>query len=275
MLPRRRDFLERTLARLAGTLELAARADTTGAAKGVLQGLDPRVKGLGFLALICAAAASQRIGVTGALFGVAVLLAAGSGRAVWGRLFPLWGSLFLLTSAVVLPAIVLTPGPAVFHLPWVGWAVTQPGLHSAAALIARSETTATLAILLVLTTPWAALLKALRVLRVPALFILILGMTYRFVFVLLEIARDFFEARRVRQVGRLSDRQRRQMAISSAAILLSKSIQLHGEIYEAMLARGACGEVRTLDTFCMHRRDWAALALFGALAAAAFVLGIG
>ena len=274
MLPRRRDFLERTLARLAGTMELAARADTAGAAPGALQALDPRVKGLGFLALICAAAASQRIGVTGTLFGVAVLLAAVSGRAVWRSLFPLWGSLFLLTGAAVLPAIFLTPGPEVFHLPWIGWAVTQPGLHSAAALIARSETTATLATLLVLTTPWAALLKALRVLRVPALFILILGMTYRFVFVLLEIARAFFEARRVRQVGRLSDQQRRQMAISSAAILLSKSVQLNGEIYEAMLARGASGDVRTLDTFCMHRRDWAALVLFGALAAAAFAMGM-
>jgi energy-coupling factor transporter transmembrane protein EcfT len=141
-------------------------------------------------------------------------------------------------------------------------------------LIARAETTATLAALLVLTTPWAALLKALRVLRVPALFILILGMTYRFLFVLLETARAFFEARRVRHVGRLSDRQRRQMAVSSAAILLSKSVQLSGEVYEAMQARGACGEVRTLDTFRMQRRDWAALAFFWTLAATAWAWGV-
>jgi len=268
---RQRDFIEKTLDRLAGSLERAARADEAGGQGGFLQQLDPRVKLLGFLGLIFAAAASQRLAVTAAIFAIGVVLALLS--RVLAPIARLWGGVLLFTGTVVLPAVVLTPGHTLFSLPWAGWPVTDHGLQSAAGLIARALATATLAALLVLTTRWGHLLKALRVLRVPALFVVILGMTYRFIFVLLGITRDFFEARRARQVGRLAGRQRRQMAVSSAAILLSKSVQLSGEVYEAMQARGFRGEVYTLDTFRFTRLDWCMLAVFVVSTIVAFGMG--
>ena len=226
---------------------------------------------LGLLGLIFAAAASQKLSVTAALF-VAGLLLAWASR-VLNPIFRLWLGVLCFTGAVVLPALILTPGHAVWRLPGAGWLITDHGLQSALGLIVRAETTATLAALLVLTTRWGHLLNALRVLRIPALLVVILGMTYRYIFVLLGIARDFFEARRVRTVGRLADAQRRQMAASSAAMLLGKSVQLSGEVYEAMQARGFRGEVCTLDAFHMGRLDWGMLVAFGALTVAAFALG--
>lgn len=272
MLPRRRDFIEKTLHRLAESMEQAERAEDSVAAGGFLQWLDPRVKLAGFLGLIFAAAASQKLAVTAAIFAVGVILALASG--VLGPIARLWAGVLCFTGAVVLPAAILTPGHAIFLVPGVGWPVTDHGLRSAVSLIVRAETTASLAALLVMTTRWAHLLKALRVLRVPVLFVVILGMTYRFVFVLLGIARDFFEARRARQVGRLSGPQRRQMAVSSAAMLLSKSVQLSGDVYEAMQARGFRGEVYTLDEFRFTRRDWCVLAAFVVLTLASFGMGV-
>ena len=99
------------------------------------------------------------------------------------------------------------------------------------------------------------------------------GLSEGSIFVLLGIAQDFFEARRARQVGSLDGRQRRQMAVSSAAILLSKSVQLSGEVYEAMQARGFRGEVYTLDEFRIDRLDWCMLAAFVVLTIAAFGMG--
>jgi len=273
MLPRRRDFIEGTLHRLTESMEYADRAHEFGSFGGFLQRLDPRVKVIGLLSLIFAAAASQRVGVTAALFAVGLCLALASGMRVIGQIVKLWGGVLLFTGAVVLPAAILTPGQAVVYLPVVGWPITDHGLHSALGLFARAETSATLAALMVLTTPWAQLLKALRVLRVPVLFVVILGMTYRSIFVLLGIGQDFFTARRARRVGQLNGMQRRQMAVSSAAVLLSKSIQLSGEVYEAMQARGFRGEVYTLNEFRMKRLDWCMLAVFGSLAAAAFGFG--
>ena len=270
----RRNFIEKTLNRLAASMQQAAQAEESGSAPGFLQRLDPRVKCIGFLGLIFAAAASRNTAVTATLLCLGVGLAMASGARVLGRLAALWGGVLLFTGAVVLPALFLTPGRALFHLPLAGWAVTDHGFKSALSLVMRAETTATLAALLVLTTSWAHLLKALRVLRVPVLFVVILGMTYRFIFVLLGIAHDFFEARRARWVGSLDGRQRRAMAVSSAAMLLSKSVQLSGQVYEAMQARGFRGEVRTLDDFHMKRFDWCTLALFVIVALAAFGMGV-
>ena len=252
-------------------MEQAARAEDAGASGGFLQRLDPRVKMVGLLGLILAAAASQKLVVTAAIFALGLFLALASG--VLRPLARLWGGVLFFTGAVVLPAVILTPGHALFLIPWVRWPVTDHGLHSAAALIARAETTATLAALLVLTTRWGHLLKALRVLRVPVLFVVIIGMTYRVICVLLGIARAFFEARRVRHVGRLGGPQRRQMAASSAAVLLSKSAQLSGEVYEAMQARGFRGEVYTLDEFRLKHLDWCMLAAFVVITVAAFGMG--
>ena len=62
--------------------------------------------------------------------------------------------------------------------------------------------------LLVLTTPWNTLLKALSVLRVPDGFILILGMTYRYIYLLLTTLDDMLLSRKSRVVGRMDERRR-------------------------------------------------------------------
>ncbi|MBK7600130.1 MAG: hypothetical protein IPJ07_17055 [Acidobacteria bacterium] len=92
-------------------------------------------------------------------------------------------------------------GNVIYRLPLLDWAVTAQGLTSATFLIGRVETSVTLSLLLVLCTPWTTVLKALRVLCVPAVFIVILGMTYRYIFLLLQKSREMLEARQSRMVG--------------------------------------------------------------------------
>ncbi len=270
---RRGDFIERTLRGLAGTLEFAADADNAAARRGLLQQTDPRVKLGGLLFLILAAVTAHRLSVIAGVFCACLFLAILSGRGIVRTIAKLWLGIFAFTGAIVLPALFTTPGLALWHLPGVPWPVTAPGLHSAILLIARSETSATLATLMVMTNRWAHLLKALRVFRLPVVFVVILGMTHRYIFLLLQIAQDFFEAHRARQVGRLSAAQRRHMAVSSTAVLLSKSMQLSSEVYDAMQARGFRGTVYTMDEFRMKRLDWGMLMAFGSLGAAAFWMG--
>jgi energy-coupling factor transporter transmembrane protein EcfT len=90
--------------------------------------------------------------------------------------------------------------------------------------------------------------------------VVILGMTYRYIFLMLQIAQDMFESRQSRMVGTLDGADRRRLASASVGVLLSKSIQLSGDVYLAMLSRGFRGEIYTLDDFQMRARDWIALA---------------
>ena len=185
-----------------------------------------------------------------------------------------WASAFLFSAAISIPALFLTPGVAAVSFP-NGLAITAPGLRTAAFMLLRVESSATLALLLIFTTPWTHVLKALRVLRAPVLVVVILGMTCRYILLLLETAHEMFEARKSRTVGVLDQSDRRRMAISSAGVLLSRTFQLSGDVYLAMQSRGFRGEVYLLHDFQMKPRDWAAAAGFAALTVAAIWAGRG
>jgi cobalt/nickel transport system permease protein len=270
---RRTSFVERTIAGLAEAMERALYAEELAKIDGLLQRLDPRVKLIGLLALIVAAALSRNILVILGLFATAILLALLSRVPIRTLATRVWLSALLFTGLLALPAIFITPGRVLYRLPLLGWPVTAQGLGAASYLITRVETAATFALLLILCTPWTYVLKALRVLRVPVVFIVILGMTYRYIFLMLQTARDMFESRQSRMVGTLEGVDRRRLASASVGVLLGKSFQLSNEVYLAMLSRGFRGEVYTLDEFQMRARDWTALAGFVALAALAFWLG--
>jgi cobalt/nickel transport system permease protein len=164
-------------------------------------------------------------------------------------------------------------GAVVYRIPGLLWAVTSQGLTSAGFLVLRSETAATLALVLVFTTPWMHILKALRLFRVPVVFVAILGMTCRYILLMLENAHEMFESRKSRTVGTITRSEQRRIAIASAGALLSRTFQLSGEVYLAMQARGFRGEVYILDDFRMQAADWGALIGFGGLAAGLMWVG--
>ncbi len=172
-----------------------------------------------------------------------------------------WLGVLFFTGVIALPAVVLVPGQVLWHLPLTGWPISLQGLRSAAFLIGRAETSATLAVLLVLTTPWPHVLKAMRSLGMPVVLVAILGMTHRYIFVLLHTAMQMFEARRSRIAAPMLSRQKRQMTMAAVGVLLDKSIQLSGDIHLAMISRGYRGDIHLLDEFRTRQRDWWALGL--------------
>jgi len=270
---RRGNFVERTLATLIRKTERALFAEELAQADGFLQKLDPRVKIVGLLALILDVTLARNFFTIFFIFALAVLLAVFSGVPLRTLAARAWFSALTFTGLIALPVIFITPGDALIRLPFLGWTITAQGLTSATYLISRVETTVTLSLLLVLCTLWTHVLKALRVLRVPIVFVVILGMTYRYIFVMIETAQNMFEARQSRLVGALNASESRRIAAASVGVLLSKSFYLNAEVYLAMQSRGFRGEVYTLDDFQMRRKDWLALAGFLLVAVLAFWLG--
>jgi cobalt/nickel transport system permease protein len=267
------NFVENTINGLFATISHAMYADALSGSTGLLQPIDPRVKLIGVLALIAAATLSTRLSVIAGILAAAIALAAFSRLPLWRTMAPIWISALTFTGAIAIPALFLTPGDSLYHFGKIGWDITAQGVRTAAYLILRVETSATLALLLVFTTPWTHVLKALRVFRVPAVFVVVLGMTFRYILLLLETTREMFESRKSRTVGKLTRADYRRLAVSSAGVLLGKSFQLSNEVFLAMQSRGFRGEVYVLDEFRMAPRDWAALTLFAAFTAAAIWAG--
>ncbi len=152
-------------------------------------------------------------------------------------------------------------------------AIFTSGLEIALLLVCRSEASLTCWLLLVMTTPFNRVLRALRTLHVPAPFVAIVSMTFRYIFLLVETAQDMLLSRRSRIVGRLSGSDNRRLLVSATGVLLGKSIQMSDEVYNAMTSRGFRGEIRLLDEFHMTSKDWLALTAVTAASSLVFIAG--
>jgi cobalt ECF transporter T component CbiQ len=203
----------------------------------------------------------------------AIILAALSRLSIWILATRVWFATLTFSAALSAPALFLTPGRAIYQLPVLHWTVSAQGLTTAGLLVLRSETAASLALVLVFTTPWTHVLKALRMFRVPVVFVVILSMTCRYIMLMLDAASEMFESRKSRTVGTLTRTEQRRIAILSSGALLSRTIYLSSEVHLAMQARGFRGEVYILDDFRMNSMDWLASISFGGLAFALVWVG--
>lgn len=267
-----RGVFERTLRGITEALERGLFAEEISARAGLLQSLDARVKVIAVLALLIGVSLSRSLVVIAAIYGLALALAWRSAIPTGVFIRRVWLALPFFTGLIALPALFMTPGPALAHLP-LGLVITRTGMNTALFLLLRVSTSVSLTLLLILTTPWNGVLSALSVLRVPDTFILILGMTYRYIYLLLRTANDMFLSRQSRRVGRLTASEERRMLAAISGTLLSKSLNLSSEVYLAMQSRGFHGTMITLKPFKMQPRDWAWLAILLGLAAAAIALG--
>jgi cobalt/nickel transport system permease protein len=268
-----RGVVERSLSSFVDILQHTFEAEAVAKKKGLLQSLDPRVKIVAILPLILIAALARQLRAIVVLFAFAIVLALLSKVPLGTLAKRVWLAVLAFTGLISAPALFLTPGQAIYSMPLVGWTVTMQGLRAAAYLIMRAETAATLSALVVLCTPWSNVLTALGALRLPTVIVVILGMTYRYIFLLLHTAHDMFESRKSRMVGRLEGRELRRMATASAGVLMSKTLQLSGDVYLAMRSRGFRGEPYVLDEFQTSWFDWVVLPFFAAIAAFAFWFG--
>ena len=255
-------WLERTLAGITGSIERAVFAEEHARSRGWLQAIDPRAKLGMFLVVVLAASLSGSIVVEVGLYAV-VLAAAAASRVPFDFFVKrVWLGIPLFAGIVVIPAIFFVPGIRLFDLALgpIHIAPSIPGLIGAVLFIARVGVSVSLAVLLVLTTPWADLLKSLQAIRVPQLFVLILAMAYRYIFLFLHLASGMFEARKSRVVARTSGGEQRRWISGTMGNLLNRSVKMSSDVYAAMAARGFTGSIRSYNAYRMRPADWVSLA---------------
>ncbi|HYC06750.1 MAG TPA: cobalt ECF transporter T component CbiQ [Candidatus Binatia bacterium] len=268
-------WLEHTVAGITASIERAVFTEEHARRRGWLQGIDPRAKLGMFLIVVLAASLTGSIAVLVGLYAVTLLAAAASRVPFDFFVKRVWLGIPLFAGIVVIPAIFFVPGPRLFELTLgpIVIAPSIPGLIGAILLVARVGVSVSLAVLLVLTTPWADLLKSLQAIRVPQLFVLILAMAYRYIFLFLHLANGMFEARKSRIVARTSGGEQRRWIAGSMGNLVNRSVKMSNDVYAAMAARGFSGSVRSLQTYRMRTSDWAGLAGAVAIAALAVLAG--
>jgi len=262
----RNSFLFSTIRSFNDAVARSLVSERLSTAPYLLQQFDPRVRLISIFLLILATVFCRRLSILTFVFAFSVLLAIASHVSVWSLVKRVWVIVFVFTGLIALPALFTTSGEILVHFPG-SLSITKQGLRIALMLVLRVETTATLTTTLVLCTAWNRLLRGLRSLGIPSELIVIAAMTHRYIFLLIETANQMFESRISRTVGVLGRRQERSITTQTAAVLLSKSLDLSHEVYLAMMARGFRGDIRLLGEQRLRIWDFVGLISIGTLAA--------
>lgn len=221
--------------------------------------LDPRWKLAGLLFASVVAVTLQNPAPAGAA------LAAAVGLVVIARLPPFWYlrrlgvSLAMFALFLVWLPFVIQGGAETLQVGPVTISVT--GLTRLFVLAARIAAMISLMLVLLATTPLPSLFKAARALCLPRLLVLLLLLTYRYVFLLMEEFARLRTALRVRGFRNRANLHSYRTIGQVAGTLLVRSHERAERVGQAMRCRGFDGEFRALDDFRTHWRDAAAFAI--------------
>lgn len=223
------NYIQRSLLGIVGFFKEAIFAEEFAFKPGLLQKIGPRIKVALILFLILISIFIKTTFLLLVLYSLCLLL------AILSQISLIF---FLKRTWVFMPIFAL-----VIALPLFFTGRTQEGF----LFVARVLTSLSFAVLLGLTTPHTLLLRTLRSFGIPQVFVMTLGMCYRYIFLFAEIIENTYFAVKSRVGGVIHYKHGQHIATWRMASLWQRSLQLSGEIYDAMLSRGYTGEPKVLD----------------------------
>lgn len=134
---------------------------------------------------------------------------------------------------------------------WVG--VSQQGLKDAARLFLKALGSVACLYYLSLSTPLVDMLSTFKRIGVPKLLVEMMGLVYRFIFVLLETAETIFNSQNSR-LGYASLGAGYRSFSGLASTLFIRAYKRSDELYTALEARGYDGELNVLEK--PYQRHW-------------------
>jgi cobalt/nickel transport system permease protein len=148
--------------------------------------------------------------------------------------------------------------------------ISQPGLIHLISIAVKSWLSVQAAILLSATTPFSQIAVALRAMRIPKLFVSVLSLMWRYLFMMVDQTARLLRARSSRS-GTLAPRPgirpggslrwRARVTGGMAGNLFLRSLERSDRVYSAMLSRGYDGEQRSLPNPPLTRMDWGLILL--------------
>lgn len=273
----RNDFIERSVMGALAFLKESVYSDEYASKSGFLQSIDPRFKMLSFAVFLTAVIFTKSIVVCIAMYAVCLVLTFASKVQIGFFMKRTWIFIPVFALFIAMPAIfnIFTPGEPLVTLRFLGgvFVITRQGVSSAALFFVRVLVSVSFAILLSITTRHFELLKTLRIFKVPQVFVMTLGMCYRYIYLFIDVIEDTYLAIKSRVGGRIHYAKGQRIVAWNIAGLWQRSYNMNEMIYMAMLARGYTGEPVALHDFRPSSKDWMFLAITVAFCAVLLYAG--
>ncbi|MCM8774245.1 MAG: cobalt ECF transporter T component CbiQ [Candidatus Omnitrophica bacterium] len=265
-------FIERSVVSAFSFFRESVLCENYASKRGLLQILSPPIKTLFVFFLLLAVFFSKSIIFILAVYSLCILLSYLSSIEL--RFFLKRTLVFvpIFYLVIALPSLfnVFTPGEPIiiFKIFNLTLNITHQGLFSFSILFLRVLTSVSLCVLLITTTFKYELLKVLPIFGVPHIFVLIVGMSYRYIYFFVEMFQNTYLAIKSR-VGFIPSIKKGQFLVgANIANFWHRSYNLYNDVYNAMLARGYYREVKLPRSAKPHFVDWAFLVI------GIFILGL-
>jgi cobalt ECF transporter T component CbiQ len=228
-------------------------------ARGMLQAVDARVKVVFLLLFVVVVSVKRAILPELAIMVFLLCLAIVSRLQLLVHYRKIVILTFIFGVLLGLPSAfnVVTPGEIVVTV-WrfdAGYAVgpwtlpdtiglTDEGLRRITILSLRVMNSLSITFLVFATTPFMEIIRALKMLRVPDVFLLTITLAYKYIFLFTATVHDMHLAKMSRLTGPERDSVTRSWAAGRIAFLFRKSQQRCDEVFRAMTARGMSGDMK-------------------------------
>jgi cobalt/nickel transport system permease protein len=271
----KKSFIRKTIDGIFSFLQDAFVSETYAKRDGLLQSLDPRTKLISILAVIFATSLIGDLDVLIFIYTLTLIFAYLSKIEVWFFIKRVWLFIPIFAGIITLPMIfnIFLPGQCVFQVAYLGpgahlgpfslpsnICITKEGISMAVIFTMRVATCVSAVVLLFITTPQQVLFKSLRTIGVPRLYVLTLEMAYRYIFLLMDMVREMYVAKRARTIRSRSMFEEQKWVGGRMGYTLIRSIDMSEKVHKAMMSRGYNGDVKVMQQFQMQNRDYVAAA---------------
>jgi len=280
----RHGFLNRALRRLADFFAISLLREEIARRPGLVQQLHPRARLVAVLLVLLSVSLASSLSALSAhallvagfvcmarirareMLGAGLLVA-----VVFSVMMTLPATLNLASGGTVLVPILRLDGSwqlGPYVVPSV-IGISGEGLRTAGTFLLRTLTLTAAVLCLALSTRWTDLLASLRSLRVPPLVVQTIGMTVRYLHLLLRQSEEVHLGKKSRTICRRPLASDQMWVGSRLAAAWEKSLHLMTDVTDAMTARGFTGDFRFAPGRALAAADWAFLVLAAVVCAAA------
>lgn len=219
--------------------------------------LDPRIKIISFLFFILLVVFTRPNSIfTFALYGIVIstliLLSKIPIKYILKRSLVIVP--FVLTIAIFIPFFKKGQVAGGYSFGTLKLTVTYDGLMILWNVSVKAILSILCTILLMTSTRFSDLLKALERLKFPNLFIMILSFMYRYIFVIVDELMKMRQAKAARSVGG-SKWFHTKVLTNMIGVLFMRAYERGENVYLAMCSRGFNGQIKTMNNFQLKMSD--------------------
>ena len=264
-------YIDKGIESFAGVLKEGYTQWELAAKKGFFHDLDNRIKVVFWLFFIIIISLKKEIlpeiGVFFTVFTLVVLARVNLIKFykkifflgfIFGFLIALPSALNVITHGkVLIPIITLSKAYDfwVYHIPEV-IGFTGEGISVVTMLTLRVLNSLSVSFLILYTTPFPEIIKALKVLKVPDTFLIIISLAYKYIFIFARIVTDMYLAKKSRVIGAVNRAEARNWVAGRIAFLFKKTQLKCDDVFKAMIGRGFSGEIKLYRYQKITGRDW-------------------